>query len=193
MKQNYHEIEKIREFAKSYGLKNAILAWDIRPMNDGNQTPLQCRVSPYEAFYIERNDEERRTFWDALAFHKELAKPTKRQKEQMLYPCAIAQQFVFITHDGHMQGCVKAVEPRYDLLHGNFEEGWRYLGEELAYKKASEEFLCLSCSKFRYCGQCTAAFADENGNPEKPVDFYCQYGELLEQYMKKKRMEKEMF
>lgn len=187
MKQNYEEIEQIRTFAKSYGLRNAILAWDIRPMNDGNQQPIECRVSPKQAFEFEIKDEERKFFWEKLAVDDSLTNPTKRQQEQSLYPCAIAQQFVFITHDGHMQGCVKAVEPSYDLINGNFDEGWEFLRQEFVEKKASKEFKCLSCPKFRYCGQCTAAFVDENHDPEKPVDFYCQYGKLLSDYMKEFR------
>ena len=132
-------------------------------------------------FFI--TDADRKKFWDRVALNPLRNQPTFRQKEGYLYPCAIAEQFVFITHDGYMQGCVKAVNPRYNLLEGDFQSGWEYLGRETVEKKASVSFPCRSCDKFRYCGQGTAAFMDENGNPEKPVEFYCQYGELLKKYM----------
>lgn len=183
MKQNLNDILKIREFARKYGLKNAILAWDIRPMNDGNKEPVSYRVSAEEAFHIEMQDIERKNFWRQLAFDQNKESRTIRQKEGKLFLCAIAQQFVFITHDGYMQGCVKAIEPRYHLLKGNFDDGWKFLGQEFVDKKASDSFKCLDCNKFRYCAQCTAAFQDENGVPEMPVDFYCQLGELRKRYM----------
>lgn len=183
MKQNLDEILEIREFTRSLGLSNAVLAWDIRPMNDGSMNPIDCRVSAEDAFRIELADPERKAFWDYLAFDESKNTKTRRQLEGYLYPCEIAAQFVFITYDGHMQGCVKAVNPRYDLLHGDFDEGWAFLGRELVEKKASPDFKCLHCDKIRYCEQCTGAFVDENGDPEKPVDFYCQLGEARKEYM----------
>lgn len=183
MRQNYNDIHQIREFAKSMGINNSILAWDIRPMNDGSKEPISCRVSPLQAFMIEITDPERKKFWDRVALNPDRKQPTLRQKEGYLYPCAIAEQFVFITHDGYMQGCVKAINPRYNLLEGDFQTGWEYLGKEAVMKKASLKFPCRNCDKFRYCGQCTAAFVDENNDPERPVEFYCEYGELLKMYM----------
>lgn len=185
MKQNYDDILTMRKFIRDCGQINSILAWDIRPMNDGDCGPIDCRVSPEESMKIELQDSERKAFLDRLAFDKTRNQKTERQRGGYLYPCAAGFQFVFITHDGHMQSCVKAVEPRYDLLNGNFDEGWKYLGEEYVEKKASANFKCLKCDKLRYCGQCSAAFASEMGNPEIPVPFYCERGELMKQYMNK--------
>lgn len=183
MKQNLDDILQIRSYTRSLGIKSAILAWDIRPMNNGCKGPIDCRVSPEEALSIELKDPERKQFLDTLAYSESRFQKTQRQLGGYQYPCDIAYQFCFITYDGHMQGCVKAVTPRYDLLNGNFDDGWKFLGDEFFYKKASPNFKCLDCEKFRYCGQCSAAFMDENGDPEKPVDFYCQLGELRKKYM----------
>lgn len=185
MKQNLKEIPSIREFARSLGLRNAILGWDIRPMNDGSSVPVQYRVSPEEAFEIELQDCERRNFWETFAHAEDRDKPTQRQLGSYQYPCSIARQFVFITHDGYMQGCVKAVSPRYDLMHGDFDSGWDFLEKEFLSKKASLYFRCLSCDKIRYCEQCSAAFAAENGDPETPVEFYCKLGQLRQDFMNK--------
>lgn len=185
MNQNFEDISQIRKFTREQGLKNAILAWDIRPMNNGDKAPICYRVSPEDAFKKEIEDPERRKFWEELAFNEKLFEPTKKQIEGKLYPCEIGNQFVFITQDGYMQGCVKAVEPRYDLINGDFDEGWEFLKTEFVEKKASKDFICLHCNKFRFCGQCTAAFQIENGNPETPVKFYCELAELELQYIKK--------
>lgn len=183
MRQNYDDILEMRKFIRDCGQVNSILAWDIRPMNNGDCEPIICRVTPEQSMKIELQDPERKAFLDRLAFDKSRTTKTERQKGGYLYPCAAGYQFVFITHDGHMQSCVKAVDPRYDLLHGNFDEGWKYLGDEYVEAKASENFKCLNCDKFRYCGQCSAAFKSEMGNPEIPVPFYCERGELMKRYM----------
>lgn len=183
MKQNYDEILAMRKFIRDCGQVNSILAWDIRPMNNGSCEPIVCRVTPQQSMDIELQDPERKAFLDHLAYDPKRKMKTNRQKEGYMYPCEAGYQFVFITHDGYMQSCVKAVEPRYDLLHGDFDEGWQYLKEEYVDKKASENFKCLSCDKFRYCGQCTAAFKSEMGDPETPVPFFCERGELMKKYM----------
>lgn len=152
-------------------------------MNDGNCEPIVCRVTSEQSMEIELQDPERKAFLNRLAFDENRTSKTERQKGGYLYPCAAGYQFVFITHDGHMQSCVKAIEPRYDLLHGDFDEGWKYLGEEYVDRKASSNFKCLTCDKFRYCGQCSAAFKSEMGDPEIPVPFYCERGELMKKYM----------
>ena len=183
MTYNYGEISDIRNFIYSLGKKNSILAWDIRPMNNGEKEPINYRLTPLDAFMVEITDKSRREFWNDLAVDPNRSKFTQRQSEGYLYPCAIADQFVFIASDGYMQGCVKERHHRYDLLNGNFDDGWDFLKKELVDKKASSGFVCLKCDKFKYCGQCTAAFEDENGDPEKPVRFYCEYGSLLKKYM----------
>lgn len=183
MQQNYQDIPEMRNFIRKCGQVNSILAWDIRPMNNGNTSPISCRVTPEQAMEVEINDPERKAFFNHLARNIDKISKTERQKGHYLYPCAAGYQFAFITHDGHMQSCVKTVTPRYDLIHGNFDEGWEFLGKEFVEKKASSNFKCLNCDKFRYCGQCSAAFMNENGDPEKPVKFYCDLGELRKQYM----------
>lgn len=183
MKQNKDDIINMRNYMRSLGLRKTTLAWDIRPMNNGDKTPINYRLSPEEAFFIELQDFERKAFYDKLKFNPERNKPTKRQLEGYLYPCEIAYQFVYITSDGYMQGCVKAVKTKYDLINGTFAEGWEFLGKELYEKKASDNFPCTKCDKFKYCEQCTAAFFDENNDPEKPVTFFCELGELRKKYM----------
>ena len=186
MKQNLSEILTMRDFIRGCGKVNSILAWDIRPMNSGDRKPItDCRVTPAQAMEIELTDPERKAFFDNAAFDPKTRTKTERQKGGYLYPCEIGKQFVFITYAGYMQSCVKAVEPRYDLLHGNFDEGWEFLQREFVDKKASPDFKCLKCEKLRYCGQCSAAFKSEMGNPETPVPFYCELGELRKQYMDK--------
>lgn len=185
IKENVDEILDIRNYIRSLNIQNSLLAWDIRPMNNGCMDTTDHRVSVEKISEIERNDPELDVFWKNLAKNPDLSKKTFRQEGSFLYPCAIAQQFVFITHDGLMRGCVKEVKVAYDLLHGNFDEGWEYLKKELIDRVSDRRFPCSNCDKFRYCGQCTAMFNAVNNDPNIPVSFYCELGESRKQYIKR--------
>lgn len=183
IKENVDEILDMRNYIRNLNINNSLLAWDIRPMNNGCMQTTEHRVSIEKISEIERNDSELNVFWHKIAMHPDLYKKTLRQEKHSLYPCAIAQQFVFITHDGLMRGCVKEVKVAYDLLHGNFDEGWAYLKKELIDKIADASFPCSDCDKFRYCGQCTAMFNAVNDDPNQPVNFYCKLGEARKKYI----------
>ena len=182
MRQNYAELSQMRKFSKELGV-GSTTGFDIRPMNDGNQAPMELRVTPEEVFDFHMNEPDLRDFWVNVALREDEHKTAKKRSAGNLYPCSVGYHYVYITHDGNMQGCVKAVKPRYDLLNGNFKDGWKFLDEQVVSKKASLNFPCLNCDKFYYCEQCTAAFDLENGDPEKPVEFYCKLGALRKKFI----------
>lgn len=184
---NYHEIRAIREYAKFLGV-NCRSGFDIRPMNDGNKFPLQYRVSPEDAFKLDISDDKRREFWEQIAKNPSPQIDSQNRRNcGYLYPCNIAKQFAFITADGYLRGCVKSCEYQYDIINGTFTDGWKALKENIVDKKASGNFVCLSCEKFRYCEQCTSNFILENHNAEQPVEFYCRVAEYRKQYVESYR------
>lgn len=101
----------------------------------------------------------------------------QRIEDNYLYPCMMGKNFVFINCEGKMQGCVKHSLEQYDLLAGNFDEGWAFLGE-IRDRKASPSFVCNKCKVSDYCEQCTVNHQLEHGEAEKPVDFYCSIGHM---------------
>lgn len=189
MRQNIHECYDMIQYGRSQGFE-VTYSFDIRPMVDFNREPLQLRVTPEEAFWFDRNDPERYAFWTEVAkkVHREKDEIDQRIEDNYLYPCMMGKNFVFINCEGKMQGCVKHSLEQYDLLHGNFEEGWRFLGE-IRDRKASETFVCNQCSVSDYCEQCTVNHQLEHGDAEKPVDFYCQVGRLRNEMIRQIRRE----
>ena len=182
MRQNYHELSQMRKFSMELGV-GSITGFDIRPMNDGNSAPVSLRVTPEEVHDFHMTEPDLRDFWTNVALNEGEHRVSKKRAAGNLYPCSVGYHYVYITHDGRMQGCVKAVKPRYNLLEGNFEDGWKFLDEQVVSRKASANFPCLTCDKFYYCEQCTAAFDLESGDPEQPVDFYCQLGALRKNFI----------
>lgn len=184
MKQNIEDLYRIRDFGRELGVE-MVVSLDIHPMSDGTLEPMNYKIPAEEAFEFDVKDEGRNTFWKSVA--RELLsgeievrpdRTRKRFSEGYLYPCSIANQFVFITSDYQMQGCVRASYRKYDLRKGSFDEGWKYLQEQLTYKKSSPAFLCKSCEKIRFCEQCCANFAQEYGDEERIDPYYCTIAEL---------------
>lgn len=173
MRQNLHEIMQIREFAKQLGVSFRY-SFRLRPMNDGTPKPLDYRITADEAFWFDVNDEDRRTFWERVAFDTSEQRVGTRLKDKCLYLCHPSQQSFFISAEGILRPCTRQRLYGYDLLRGSFRDGWNHFALEFVNKKASDKFPCLTCSSFRYCEQCTADFELENGDPEVPIAFVCE-------------------
>lgn len=195
MRQNIQDLYNIRGLGISLGV-NMVIGFDVRPMVDGSQEPVVFRVTPEEAFEFDIKDELRRSFWEAIA--KEEAEEENGMRERRiqyrtlnrcLYPCSVAHQFVFITSNGMMQGCVKTAYDQYDLRHGDFDEGWEFLKKQFIDKKASDTFKCISCDKKKYCEQCTANFVLEYGDAEKIDPFFCQIAGMRKRFIDGKKKE----
>ena len=137
----------MRKFSKELGV-GSTTGFDIRPMNDGSPFPINYRVSPEEIFEFHMKEPDLKDFWVNVALHEKDHSTSKKRAAGNLYPCAIGYHYVYITHDGNMQGCVKAVTQKYNLLEGNFDEGWEFLNLQVVSKKASANFPCLTCDKF---------------------------------------------
>lgn len=184
MKQNVEDIFKVREFGRKLGVE-MMVSTGIHPMSDGSKEPMDSRLTPEEAFEFDKNDPERAAFWEEVArqlLSGEIGaipgSVKRRFEEGYLYPCAIAHQHVFVTSDFRLQGCVRAAHRSYDLRKGSFDEGWAYLRENLANKKAGASFKCLTCQNIRFCEQCTANSGQVFGDEEKIDEFYCKVAEL---------------
>jgi MoaA/NifB/PqqE/SkfB family radical SAM enzyme len=184
MRQNIGDLYKVRELGRELGVE-MVVSLDIHPMSDGTLDPMKYKIPAEEAFEFDVKDVGRNAFWKGVA--KELLfgeigirpdRASKRFEAGYLYPCSIAHQFVFITSDYQMQGCVRASYRKFDLRKGTFDDGWKYLQEQLTYKKSSPLFLCKSCDKIRFCEQCCANFAQEYGDEEQVDPYYCKIAAL---------------
>lgn len=193
MKQNINDLYAVRQLGIDLGV-NMVIGFDVRPMVDGNSTPVEFRVDPITAFEFDIKDKLRHEFWCNVA--KEEADEINGLREhriqyrtmnRCLYPCSVAQQFVFITSNGMMQGCVKTAYDQYDLRHGDFDEGWEFLKKKFVDPIASNDYKCLSCDKKKYCEQCTANHVLEYDDPEKTDPFFCTIASLRKKFVERER------
>jgi radical SAM protein with 4Fe4S-binding SPASM domain len=74
--------------------------------------------------------------------------------------------------------CMMARQPAYDLLEGNFQDGWdRHLGA-LRSAKRTHQVKCEACAFLSLCGQCPGWSQLVHGDDETPVEFLCRVGYL---------------
>lgn len=188
VKENKHEVYQAQEFAKQYNCR-MLTAFAIHAASDGDSFPIDHRVAPKESFEFDVNDDKRKKFWSQVASDLALEQcgikephHYVRKEQGYLYPCDISWHSTFISHTGMMQACTKVTYNAYDLLHGDFAEGWDYLNNTFRKKKAPEEFPCIKCPKFHYCEQCTANFMCDDGT--LLIDsFYCETAEYRKKYV----------
>lgn len=192
MKQNIKEVYDFKKMGDELNV-NTLVSFGIFPTTDRGKLPLTYRVSPKQAFEFELQDEQRRNFWNKIAVEhyerligKREQKKIPRRDAGCLYNCNISFRDTFINFQGKMQACTRTCYKQYDLLHGNFEEGWENLENEFRRKKASKEFKCNNCDKLEFCEQCGAVFYQENGSAEKIDSFFCNVAELRKDYVEKK-------
>ena len=189
VKENQHEVYLAQDFAKQYNCR-LLTAFSIHAASDGDLFPLEHRVDAKFAFEFDKKDVRRREFWNQVAKDlvlercgEKVPRHYLRQEQGYLYPCDISWHSTFISHTGMMQACTKTSYNAYDLLHGDFSEGWEYLNQSFRQKKAPAAFPCTECPKFHYCEQCTANFmCDIDGYPS--IDsFYCETAEYRRKYV----------
>lgn len=189
MRQNIQDLYDFRKYCKDLGV-NSLVSFSIFPTTDNDNKPLEYRVTPEEVFDFDMNDEDRKRFFDQLAYEyyersvgKRDKKVIDRQEAFYLYNCNISFRETFINSSGMMQGCVRTSYDTYDLLNGDFAEGWDYLNRQFRQKKSSKGFKCNKCEDLAFCEQCSAVFCRETGNPESVDDFFCKIAKLRKSYI----------
>lgn len=191
VKENLSEVHLAQKFAEQHKCR-IMTTFSIHTASDGDIFPLEHRVSSKDAFDFDINDVKRREFWEQKATDLKFVTEGKKKPHTYcrrdggyLYPCDISWHSVFISHTGMMQACTKASYKCYDLLNGNFEEGWEYLKTAFRDQKSKYPYECLNCDKFHYCEQCTANYLSENIHHPKIDRFFCEVATLRKDFVER--------
>lgn len=180
MKSNKHELWDLKHFAESLGLAFRFDAV-INPSLDGSKGPCKERLSPEEVVELDSLDPERIVEWNKFvrSYHQPPEDP------YALYSCGAGINCFNIDAQGRLTPCLMVREPAYDLLSGNFKEGWR----DFIYEVRSQEVpigACSSCDKFSFCGYCPGWAQLEGHNPKEPLEYLCKITYLREKELSKR-------
>jgi radical SAM protein with 4Fe4S-binding SPASM domain len=173
MTENRHELSLMQQMADDLGIKFRFDA-AIIPCLDGNQKPLAYRISPEEAVETELSDDKNRMAW--MEFADRMKGVTF---SDALYDCGAGLNNFHIDPEGMLQPCLLISEMKYDLIYGNFNDGWNRFIPKISEKKIDAEFECRYCEKRAFCGFCPAVSLLETGSETGISEYLCAMGNHL--------------
>ena len=178
MTLNYHELDKIRDYVEGLGRKFRLTSL-IYPALDGSQTPCSFRLSPEQIAGLDRlyqdsqNCEEGITEREAGVSHSD-----------KLFRCAAGISSFHISPYGELIFCTFMRSPNFDLRKGPFKKGFYTLMPEIRAAEYRSDSKCKTCEISQFCSRCPAVAKLENGDPEKPIKYFC---ELAHKYAEQSR------
>ncbi len=169
---NQEEIHACRTLVEQHGFKFQYCL-DIMPRTDGDQTPLQFRLSPADKHRLDRDLRPytgNRTFEDAC-----VAAP------RSFINCACGQTRFAITPYGKMNLCVAFPIPQYDLRTGTVREGWELLKRTVDEARPNEHDQCPTCDVSHNCRQGRSDAWLETGDMSVCLPHFKRWAELESQ------------
>lgn len=188
IKDNYTELERIRELANRYTDAFAINYMVFKPIPGVVSEAENCRLSAKECFSI---DISNRRYYDEISRKKkgnndensplkhiadDHAKNHHRDYGLNIYPqvltCLSAKAAYWISWDGRMLPCATFDEIYTEPLREGFREAWDRLPTLFEGLKHPPE--CMACEHFHHCPNCPAYFFAETGSYETVSPYICE-------------------
>lgn len=167
LKDNKHEINKMREFAKKFQLPlstNCI----IRPRMDGDLENTLCRLTASEAVNLEMKIASNFEAWNAYLKGKSMSSSDSDEVE-----CSAGDVALQIDSEGNAGFCVLHREPSLNVLEKGLERTWKNMKaiRSKYFKKPQE---CKQCNYSHCCDFCPAWGVLESGNQENTISYVCE-------------------
>lgn len=179
LKENKHEILKIKEFSEKLLGKNKF-KFDsfIFPGIRGEKEPTRHRLCAEDIIAIEKSDS------DMLQQRlKQIEHQSWWFNPQGLYHCNSWFNGYFINPQGILQFCHLTKDHSTDLKQSSFKRGFDNFLEVLKEKYKSKS-KCTSCELKELCYKCPARAFLESGDKESPVNYYCQLAKAGSKFIK---------
>jgi radical SAM protein with 4Fe4S-binding SPASM domain len=170
---NRHEVPEMQQFAEELGVEFKFDGM-INARIDCSHSPLEVRLSPAEMVELDVLDPVRRAEWASLA---ERARPVVATRDDV-YQCGGGINSFAIDPEGKMSICVLSHSDQFDLRQGSFQEGWEGFLAKVRNKKITRPTKCTDCHIRAFCSACAATSELEHGDPEAPVEFFCEVAHL---------------
>ncbi len=172
---NRHEIWDMKRFAEDeLGLEFKFDGM-INARNDCSSSPLATRLAPEELVSLDMEDPDRRSAWAGMV--RDYTGPPK-QGAGNVYQCGGGITAFAIDPEGKMSICVLSHADTFDLRKGSFSDGWQTFLGKVRQKKTTRKTKCDDCQIRVLCSTCAATSELEHGDPETPVNFFCEVAHL---------------
>jgi radical SAM protein with 4Fe4S-binding SPASM domain len=185
MTLNKEELWQIKRYSEELGLDFRFDP-ELNARLDGSKTPCNFRLSPQEVVELDLADRKRAKKWKE--FCEKFVEPVESDN---LYSCGAGINTFHVNPYGKLTVCSMSRFQEYNLRSGSFKEGWEKVIPEFLTLKAKTDYPCGKCDLISLCNQCPGWAWLENGNPEEPVEYFCQIAHLrAEAFRKNKNLER---
>ncbi|MCK4859889.1 MAG: radical SAM protein [Candidatus Omnitrophica bacterium] len=165
---NHYELEKVKEFSKKIGAVFKYGGSMIYPRLDASKEPCKLRLPPSQL--IEMNYPQ--DFCEEIE-NKKIPDSPSRWSER-LFRCAAGINSFAIDPYGNLIFCTFVREPNFSLKEGKFSEGFYSLYPQIRSTEWRTDSKCRECKLQPLCNNCPGKAYLETGDPEAPVDYFCQ-------------------
>ncbi|MBU1125257.1 MAG: radical SAM protein, partial [Candidatus Omnitrophica bacterium] len=176
LKQNQHEIGRIKEFSeellgKPKNHKYSFL-YDgiILPRLNGDKTPLNYRLSFEELSEVRRQD---RDIWEEYQESITACSLPARNRKNALFQCNSWENEFTIDPYGYLRFCGFSRKYKLDVKTIPFRKGFYRLIDMIRRLTFRTRSPCKECRLREYCYYCPVRAFLETGNEEGPVEYYC--------------------
>ncbi|OGX45058.1 MAG: hypothetical protein A3G38_02555 [Omnitrophica WOR_2 bacterium RIFCSPLOWO2_12_FULL_51_8] len=174
MKENRHELMKIKEFIEGLGL-DFNPNTTIQPRLNGDLSSTDHRLLPDEIVELE--------FGNFLDAEEKACSPKeeKHSSETFLQPpshdrlfrCGCGTNAVVINPYGVVRSCTFTTRPAFDLKEMTLQSAWEKLVHEIRNARYAPEVPCRVCPVYLLCGKNPAMAVHEAGSVQAPVEHFC--------------------
>ncbi|UCG77244.1 MAG: radical SAM protein [Nitrospirota bacterium] len=170
MSLNADDLFEIRRTAGRFGAPFR-LDPAIFPRLNGDQGPMDLRISPRTAVEMEFSDPARIDQWRKHYNKFKGLRPSKN-----LYSCGAGSTNFHIDASGNLKPCLMTRHISYDLNRGSFSAGWQSISSQIKGKLADPGSDCTSCNKRSLCGICPGFAELETGSESERSKYLCDLG-----------------
>ncbi|MFC1674569.1 radical SAM protein [Candidatus Omnitrophota bacterium] len=188
LKQNKHEIGKIKAFADDFlGKQNGKYHFKydplIYPKFNRDKTPTNYRLSFSEILKVKKQDPD---FWEEYKSSLDCKFPRLKRRADYLYNCTAWRQEFFINPYGRLRFCDLSDRFSVDLKIQSFKKGFYKVFPQVLNARFKTDSKCRTCRLRPLCYYCPARAYLETGDQEAPVPYYCQLAEATAKEMSRK-------
>lgn len=174
---NHHEIPALREYVE--GELGGAFRFDcmLNARLGGSPAPAAWRMRPEEIVAHDLRDPRRCQEWRRLVEAGRDA-ASRGDEPARLYGCGGGVHAFAIDPVGRLRVCGLSTAHGYDLRTGSFIAGWEGEIGAIRARLARRRTKCTACGLKDLCSMCPAMGELEHGDPETPVEAFCQVAHL---------------
>ncbi len=186
LKQNQHEIAKIKAFADDLlGRKRGRYHFKYDPMIypkfNRDKTPTDFRLSFREILAVKKQDPD---IWEEYKKGLGCEFPHLKRKRDFLYHCNAWKQQFYINPYARLRFCDMSDKFSADLKTTSLRNGFYHIFPQLLNARFKTDSRCKDCRLRPLCYYCPARAYLETGDEEAPVPYYCELAKETAKQMK---------